>query len=51
MLAINALNLANIIKDPTYVAPPAPRRLVVRKTKRDHKIVVEKHCCAIIYYI
>ena len=34
ILAINKLNLANIILDPTYVKPVEPRRLQVRKTKK-----------------
>ena len=34
ILAINKLNLANIILDPTFVKAAEPRRLVVRKTKR-----------------
>lgn len=34
ILAINKLNLANIILDPTYVKPVEARRLCVRKTKK-----------------
>ena len=34
ILAINKMNLANIILDPSYVKPVEPRRLCVRKTKK-----------------
>lgn len=34
ILAINYLDLANIILDPTYVKPPEPRRLQARKGKK-----------------
>ena len=34
ILAINRLNLANIILDPSYIQPPEPRRLAERKINR-----------------
>jgi len=34
ILAINRLNLAKIILDPSYIQPPEPRRLAVRKMNR-----------------
>jgi len=34
ILAINSLNIANIVLDPTYIKPVEPRRLAVRNTKR-----------------
>jgi len=34
LLAINRLNLAKIILDPSYIQPPEPRRLAVRKMNR-----------------
>ena len=34
ILAINRLNLANIILDPFYIQPPEPRRLAVRKINK-----------------
>jgi len=34
ILAINSLDIANIILYPTYIKPVEPRRLAVRNTKR-----------------
>jgi len=34
ILAINILNIANLVIDPSYKAPDPPRRLVARKSKR-----------------
>jgi hypothetical protein len=34
ILAINSLNIANIVLDPTYIKPVEPQRLAVRNTKR-----------------
>ena len=34
ILAINSLNIAKIVLDPTYIKPVEPRRLAVRNTKR-----------------
>ncbi len=34
ILAINSLNIANIVLDPSYIKPVESRRLAVRNTKR-----------------
>jgi len=40
ILAINSLNLANIVLDPTYVKKQEARRLEARKTKRGRPATV-----------